>query len=87
MLEKDVDPVTADSRHGLRREILTRLLQGMESNAANHFKILKEFEPMAAQVAVQKSAEISHIQGLYDREHEKATFLSEATCASDHLEG
>ena len=87
MLEKDVNPATTDSRHGLRHEVLARLLQGVESNAAPHSKILEEFEPMAAQVAIQKSAEISRIQGLYDKEHEKATFLSEATCASDHLEG
>jgi hypothetical protein len=87
MLEEDVNPATTDSRHGLRHEVLTRFLQCVESNTLPHFKILEEFEPVAAQIAIQKSAEISRIQGLYDREHEKATFLSEATCASDTLEG
>lgn len=70
-IEKELDPSATHTKHGLRYEVLTRLLQAIETSTSPHFEILEECEAVATKVAVHKSAEISRVQQLYEHEQNK----------------
>jgi hypothetical protein len=90
IIEKELDANAVHTKHGLRLEVLTRLLQAVKSSTSPHFKNLEEFEPVATQISVQRSAEISRVQRLYEQGQDannfKTSLLSHARRSADHSE-